>query len=155
MTDYPEAMNAVGLPARIIYATVALPLGGAVGFYGGIWLLPRFAGAFMRVNPSNLQGYGMFESSVELGIAFAFMAFLLGLTLPKIRHRKHRGRSQRMTIAGIFVVLASLAFAGEGHPVSWDLAFAAWLAYTVALTYVRYGVIDRARRSSASAEAAS
>jgi len=148
-------MNAVGLPARIVYAAIALPLGGAAGFYGGVWLLPRFAGAFLRVSPASLQGYGMFESAVDLGIAFGFMAFLLALTLPKIRHRKHRGRTRRMAIAGGFVVLASLAFAGEGHPVTWDLAFAGWLAYAVAFTYVRYGVVDRPRRSSAAANAAS
>jgi len=141
-------MNAVGLPARIVYAALALPLGGAAGFYGGIWLLPKLAGAFLGANTPGLHSYGMFESSVDLGIAFAFMAFLLGLTLPKIRHRKHRGRSRRMAISGGFVVLASLGFAGEGHPITWDLAFAAWLAYTVALTYVRYGVVDRPRRAS-------
>ena len=31
-----------------------------------------------------------------------------------------------------------------------DLLFAAWLAYTMAYTFVRYGVLDEARRASSS-----
>ena len=50
-------------------------------------------------------------------------------------------------LSGAFVVLASSAFADLGHPLLVDLAFAAWLAYTVTFTFVRYGVLDQARRA--------
>jgi len=48
-----------------------------------------------------------------------------------------------LAISAVIVVLASLAFAGAGHSVAYDLLFAAWLSYTFALTYVRYGVRDQ------------
>jgi hypothetical protein len=48
------------------------------------------------------------------------------------------------------VVITSAGFAAEVHRLILDLLFAAWLAYTMAYTFVRYGVVDDARRSSSS-----
>jgi hypothetical protein len=48
------------------------------------------------------------------------------------------------------VVVASVGLAGEGYSLIYNLAFAAWLAYTIAFTYVRYGVFDEARWKSSS-----
>jgi hypothetical protein len=37
----------------------------------------------------------------------------------------------------------------------YDLAFTVWLAYLTAFTYVRYGVLDRARQTGVSTEPSS
>jgi len=140
-------MNADGLLARIGYTVVALPLGGVVGFYSSIWLLPKLAARFPQVDPG-VDGRGFFNLALSVGAALAFSASLLALTLPWSRHRKRRGRPWRITLSCVVVVVVSAAFAAEVHGLVYDLAFAAWLAYTMAYTFVRYGVIDQASRSS-------
>jgi hypothetical protein len=45
-------------------------------------------------------------------------------------------------------VVASAGLSVEGYSLIYNLAFAAWLAYTMAYTFVRYGVTDEVRRSS-------
>ena len=144
-------MNLVGLPARIGYAVVALAGGGAAGFYSSIFLLPRVE-SFLQSGDSGGDGFDMFKTALLVGVGLAFTASLIALTMPWRRRRKRRGRTGRMVISCVAVVLASLGFAGQGHAVVYDLVFAAWLAYAMAFTFVRYGVIDQKRRSATSVE---
>jgi hypothetical protein len=142
-------MNSVSLPARIGYAVAALAVGGAVGFYAGIWLLPKLA-AHMPGADADMDGFGVFKAAIGIGVGLGFTASLIALTLPWMRRRRRTGRTGRIVISCVFVVLASLGFAGQGHELVYDLLFAAWLAYVMAFTYVRYGVRDRAHRTGAS-----
>jgi hypothetical protein len=142
-------MNVASLPARIIYAVIALPAGGAVGFYSSMALLPKLAAIFPQLDPG-VEGFGIFKMALGVGAALAFTLFLLALTLPWRRHRRRRGRAGRIAVSCVLVVVASAGLAGEGYSTVYDLAFATWLAYTMAFTFVRYGVIDQARGTSAS-----
>lgn len=137
-----DGMSAVSLPARIIYAVLAFAAGATAGFYTSVWLFPA-------VDPS-LDGIWIFNVSLFVGAVVGFTAFLFGLTLPWSRHRKRRGRAWRIGLTCVVVVVASAGFAAEGHRVVSDLVFAAWLTYTLAYTFVRYGVLDQARRRSGS-----
>ncbi len=136
-------MDTAGLPARIGYAVVAFPVVGAAAFYACTWLWPRIAGADLGT-----EGYGIFAGSLGVGAVCGLTASLLALTLPWRRRKRRSGRTRRTVIAGVVVVLASLGFAGTGHELIYDLMFAAWLAYAMAFTYVRYGVRDRARHAA-------
>jgi hypothetical protein len=136
-------MNAVGLPARIGYAVAALAAVGAAGFYAGIWLLPKF----LSDTADSDDGYGIFSAAVGIALALGFSAGLLGLTLPWKRRRRKSGRGRRLAISAVFVVLVSIGFASQDHQLLFDLLFAAWLAYALAYTYVRYGVLDTARET--------
>jgi uncharacterized membrane protein YfcA len=138
-------MSATGLPARMVYGVFALALGGVAGFYATLWEYPILLLRFQGVD-ADLDGYEIFKVALGVGVAVAFTAFMAALTLPWSRHRRRSGRERRLAISGVFVVLASLAFAGLHHPVILDLAFAAWLAYVMAYTYVRYGLRDPRRR---------
>jgi hypothetical protein len=142
-------MKASGLPARIVYAVAALPLGGAAGFYASIWLLPKLASRFPQLD-SGANGERFFYLALGAGAAVAFSLALLALTLPWSRHRERRGRAWRITVSSVVVVAASVVFAAEVHGLLYDLAFAAWMAYTMAYTFVRYGVVDQTRRRSGS-----
>jgi hypothetical protein len=145
-------MSAVGLPARIGYAVVALPVGGATGFYSVAWLLPKMSW-LLQIPAIVPENYATFVTALYAGAAVAFTASLMALTLPWKRRRKRRGRNWRIGLSGAFVVLASSAFADLGHPLLVDLAFAGWLAYTITFTFVRYGVLDQAKRKSSSSRA--
>ena len=147
-------MNATGLPARMIYAVVALALGGVAGFYATMWEYPILLLRFQGID-ADLDGYEIFKVALGVAAVVAFTAFLLALTMPWSRHRRRSGRGRRLAISGVFVVLASLAFAGLHHRVILDLAFAAWLAYVMAYTYVRYGLRDPRRRHTTYAGASS
>jgi hypothetical protein len=139
-------MNAVGLPARVAYSVVALPAGGAAGFYGTL-AYPR---AWKLVMGTDLEydPHRLFLTAMGVGAGVAFTAFLVALTLPWKRLRRRRGRIFRVGLSGIVVLIASLCFAGQGHTLIDDVLFAAWLAYTMAFTFVRYGVLDRSRRAA-------
>jgi hypothetical protein len=152
MRAYANGMNAVGLPARIVYAAAAFTLAGGAGFYSGIWFLPRLAVLLQHPNAA-ADGYRIFKMAICIGSVLAFTASLIALTLPWKRRKKRRGRPRRIVLACVLVVIASAGFAGQGHVLIYDLAFAVWLAYTVAFTFVRYGVLDHAGHSS-SADAA-
>jgi hypothetical protein len=143
-------MSTVGLPARIGYALAALPVGGVVGFYCGIWILPGLATVFPRID-GDIDGYGMFKLALGVGAALAFTLSLLALTLPWKRHRQRSGREWRIAASGVVVVVASAGLAADGYSLGYNLGFAVWLAYTLAFTFVRYGVVDQARRHSRSA----
>lgn len=135
----------------MIYAVLALALGGVGGFYAAMWeypiLLLRFQGA-----DADLDGQGIFMVALSAGAVVAFTAFMMALTLPWSRPRRRSGRGVRFAIAAVFVVIASLGFAGLHHHVIYDLTFAAWLAYVTAYTYVRYGLRDPRRRRTFSRE---
>jgi hypothetical protein len=146
---YAYGMKATGLPARIIYATLALPLSVAAGFYSCMYLLPRLMTRYPQIDPGD--GRGIFNLSLGIGAAVAFMAALYMLTLPWSRHRKRRGRPWRIAASVVLVIAASAWFSDMGHRLPLDLLFAAWLAYTMAFTFVRYGVLDRSKRSRSSA----
>ena len=141
-------MNAVSLPARIGYAIVALALGAAAGFYGSLWLLPKLV-KLLQGPDAALDDFLLFQGALGVATGLAFTAALVALTLPWKRRRRRSGRQGRMIVAGVFVVLVSLSFASQGHALIYDLAFAAWLAYAMAYTFVRYGIVDSARRSGA------
>jgi Kef-type K+ transport system membrane component KefB len=141
-------MNTVGLPARVGYAVASLAAVGAVGFYASIWLLPKFVSQAAEHD----DGYGIFRMALGIALGLGVTAALVGLTLPWKR-RKRRGRGRRIGIASVIVVLLSVAFASQQHRVIYDLLFAAWLAYVLAFTYVRYGVLDKPK-ASVSREAA-
>jgi len=147
-------MDPVSLTARIGYALVAVPLGSALGFYPSILLLPKL-GKLLQQGDPRADGFSVFVSAILAGGVLAFTASAVALTLPWIRRRKHRGRTGRMVLSCVFVLLASLGFADQGHALLLDLAFTLWLAYTVTFTFVRYGVLDQARRTRASVAASS
>lgn len=132
-------MSTSGLAARVAYAAGALAAVGAAGFYSSMWLLPKL------VSGSDDDGYETFLLSLGIGLALGFSAGLLGLTLPWIRRRRRSGRAQRMAISSAIVVIVSVGFASQEHQLIVDLLIAAWLAYTLAFTYVRYGVLDSPR----------
>jgi hypothetical protein len=142
---YAGCMKAVSLPARIVYTAVASPLAAAIGFYSCMYLLPDFTAAHPQID-SNLDGSGIFNIAVTVATSLAFTVALFTLTLPWIRHRNRTGRPWRMALSCVVVVLASLLFADQGFKLIYDLAFAAWLTYTLAYTFVRYGVVDQAAR---------
>jgi hypothetical protein len=138
-------MSASSLPARIIYAVAAIPAAGAVGFYASLVLLPKLAGqSWYRFAP--LDDQQIFLASIGVGALLAFPASLLALTMPWRRHRKRRGRVIRAILSAVLVLGVTLSFAQRGHAIAADLALTAWLAYIITFTYVRYGVLDRARR---------
>ena len=142
-------MNAHGLPARIGYAAVALPAGALAGFYASMFLLPRLASRLPQLDPE-MDGSGIFRLAVCVGAVAAFVFTLFALTLPWIRHRKRSGRSLRIVASCVFVVLASLGFTMETYSMPYavisGIVFAVLLTYTVAFTFVRYGIIDSDRR---------
>jgi hypothetical protein len=140
-------MKVPSLPARIAYALMALPAGGAAGFYSIMFLLPQLAGKYPKLD-TGMSGQGMFNLAVSVGAAIGFTAAIFALTLPWIRHRKRRGRPWRITASFVIVMVASVGFADMVPRLTLDLLFAAWLAYTMAYTFVRYGVIDDPRRVS-------
>jgi len=152
--NYAGGMNSFSLPARIVYAVVALAGGGAAGFYSSIWLLPRVA-TYFQWSSAEGDGFDLFKAALGIGAAVALTAFLVAITLPWKRRRKRRGRLGRIVASGVVVVVASLGFAGQGHAVVYDLLFAAWLAYAMAFTFVRYGVLDQERRGPSPAEVTS
>lgn len=134
-------MNGVGLPARIGYAVLGLTAVGMAAFYASMWLLPRF----MSDAADSDDGYGIFRAAVGIGLALGFSASLLGLTLPWRRRKRKSGRGRRLAVSAVLVVLMSIGFASQEHHLIFDLLFAAWLAYALAYTYVRYGVQDKSR----------
>jgi peptidoglycan/LPS O-acetylase OafA/YrhL len=136
-------MNAVGLPARLAYAVAALAAAGVAGFYASIWLLPKV----VAQSADDDDGYGLFRAALGIALGLGVTAALVALTLPWKR-RKRRGRGRRIAIASVVVVLLSVAFASQRHRVVYDLLFAAWLAYALAFTYVRYGVLDKPKTRS-------
>jgi hypothetical protein len=135
-------MKATGLAARLLYAVVALPVGFALGFYATVWLLPIAAPILSIASPA-AETEELFRLGLSVGAVLAVPAFLCALTLPWRRRRYRRGRQWRLGVSGFIVVVASLVFAGMGHSLRYDLLFAAWLGYTLALTFVRYGVADQ------------
>lgn len=142
-------MSAASLPARIVYTLAALPLGAAAGFYLCMALLPQLVVKYPQLDPGR-DGRGIFNIALSVAAVVAITAALFALTLPWSRHRKRRGRGMRIAISLGLVVGASVEFADLGHRPVLDLVFAAWLAYTMAYTFVRYGVLDQAHRRSAS-----
>ena len=134
-------MRGAGLAARVVYAVIALPVGGAAGFYGCVRLLPKLVPMLGLPSPE-ADSEALFQLALSVGAGVALTAFLCGLTLPWKRRRQRRGRGVRIFVTCVLVVVASVAFAGLGHRLVYDLLFAAWLAYLFALTYVRYGVVD-------------
>lgn len=140
-------MNAKSLPARIGYAVLALLLGDAAGFYCVMWLLPELVARYPKLD-AGMSGQEMFNLAVSVGAGVALTAALFALTLPWFRHRKRRGRAWRIAASLVIVLVASAGFADLVPRLALDLVFAAWLAYTMAYTFVRYGVVDDARRSS-------
>ena len=137
-------MTAVGLPARIGYAVAALAAVGTAGFYASIWLLPKV----VAQGGDDDDGYGLFRAALGVALGLGVTAALVGLTLPWKR-RKRRGRGRRFAIAGVIVVLVSIGVASQEHKIVYDLLFAVWLAYALALTYVRYGVFDKSKTRAA------
>jgi hypothetical protein len=138
-------MSASNLFARVLYAVAAIPAAGAVGFYASLVLLPKLTGqSWYRFAPLDEQQ--IFLAAIGIGALLAFPASLLALTMPWRRHRKRRGRVVRVILSAVLVLGITLSFAQRGHVIAVDLALAACLAYIVTFTYVRYGVLDRARR---------
>ena len=137
---YADCMKATGLAARILYGLAALPAGSAAGFYATVWLLPKAAPILGIASPQP-ETEDLFHLGLEVGAIIAVPAFLCALTLPWRRRRHRRGRAWRLAVSTAIVVAASLAFAGMGHSMGYDLLFAAWLGCTLALTFVRYGLV--------------
>lgn len=137
-------MKATGLAARIIYAVLAIPAALTAGFCATAWLLPRVAPALGIASPPP-QSEELFRLALSVGAILVVPAFFCALTLPWRRRRQRSGRNWRLAMSAVIVVAASLAFAGLGHTLRYDLLFAVWLAYTLTLTFVRYGLVDRKR----------
>jgi hypothetical protein len=139
-------MKAGNLPVRIAYAAVAFVLSGAVVFLYAVRVLPELARIFPKLDPDG-DGYLIFKISICAAAAIASSLSMYELTQPGTRSRKRRGRRWRLGLASVIVVFASLAFSGMGWGWLYDLLFAVWLGYTVAYPFVRYGVLDDAKRA--------
>jgi phosphoglycerol transferase MdoB-like AlkP superfamily enzyme len=137
-------MRASGLAARITYAILAIPAALAAGFCATAWLLPKAAPILGIASPPP-QSEDLFRLALSVGAILVVPAFLCALTLPWKRRRQRRGRNWRLAVSAVIVIAASLAFSGLGHSLRYDLLFALWLGYTLALTFVRYGLVDRNR----------
>jgi len=137
-------MSSVGLAARIGYAAGALAAVSIAAFYTSMWALPK-----VLPTGDEDEGYAIFRLALGIALALGVSAGLLGLTLPWKRRRRRSGRGRRMAISSAIVVVASVAFASQDHRLLLDLLIAAWLAYSLAFTYVRYGVRDTPRRHAA------
>ena len=127
-------------------------MGAAVVFFYVMGVLPELTRIFPELDPG-MDGYLIFKIAIGAAAAIAFSLSLYELTQPGIRPRKRRGRRLRMTSSGVFVVASSLVFNGLGLGWLWDILFAAWLTYTVAYTFIRYGVMDEPVRSSSTLDA--
>jgi hypothetical protein len=145
-------MKADKLPARVAYAAGSLVLGGVVVFYGSMQVLPHLTKMFPGLDP-DMDGYRVFKIAICLAVMIAFSLCLYELTLPGTRPRKRRGRRLRLTVTSVCVVLSTLAFNGLGLGWTCDILFAVWLTYTVAYTFVRYGVLDDTKPPSSTLEA--
>jgi hypothetical protein len=148
MSGYAGGMNVVGLPVRVAYASAVLVLSGVATFYGCMHWLPELTATYPALDPGG-EGYGIFKSAICMAAGIALTLSLPVLTLPGVRRRKRRGRSTRIAFTAVVVVVASVLTADQGFRLRYDLLFAAWLAYLMAFTFVRYGVVDEVRRSSA------
>ena len=140
-------MDARSLSARILYAVAALPAGFAVGFFATAYLLPWIA-PDMGVASPPAESEDLFWLALNVGAIVSVPAVLCALTLPWRRRRHRRGRTWRLAVSAVIVVGASLVFAGAGHSLLYDLLFAAWLGLALALTFVRYGLVDHKSRST-------
>jgi hypothetical protein len=140
-------MSSKSLLARILYAAAVVPLGAAAGFYSIMLLLPELAARYSKLD-TGMSGQEMFDLALSVGAGVALTAALFALTLPWIRHRKRRGRAWRIAASFVIVLVASVGFADMVPRLVPDLLFAAWLAYTMAYTFVRYGVVDDPQRTS-------
>jgi hypothetical protein len=147
MRGYAGGMRAIGLPARVAYAGAAFVLSGAAVFYSCMHWLPEYVANHPEYDPG-VDGYGIFKAAVCIAASIALTLSLPLLTLPGVRRRKRRGRAVRIALTGVVVVIASVLFTDQGFRLRYDLLFAAWLAYMMAFTFVRYGVTDEARRST-------
>src|ERR1017187_499159 len=112
-------MSLASLPARIVYALIAVPVGGGAGFYSCMLLSPKLALYFPRLD-GGPEGFGVFKIALGVGAALAFTLALLALTLPWTRHRKRRGRTWRITASCIVVVVASAGLSVEGYSLIYD-----------------------------------
>ncbi|HEV2647343.1 MAG TPA: hypothetical protein VGU46_13345 [Acidobacteriaceae bacterium] len=140
-------MKTIGLPARALSASAAFVLVGAVIFHICMRVLPGYVANHPEYNPG-IDGYGMFKTAIGIAFASGLTLSLPLLTLPGIRRRRRGGRPVRTAVACGLVVGGSLLFAEEGFSLGSDVLFAAWLAYLLSFTFVRYGLRDEARRSS-------
>jgi hypothetical protein len=145
-------MTAAKLPVRIAYAAAAFTLSGTVVFFYCMRGLPELVRIFPELDP-DMDGYLIFKIAICAAVTFAFSLSLYELTQPGARSRKRRGRRLRLVLASVAVVLSSLGFNGLGLGWTCDLLFAAWLTYTVAYTFVRYGVMDETKRVAGALEA--
>ena len=146
------AMDRTGLAARIGYGLGALLVAGVIGFYASMWLLPWIAARLPGAD-TDADGYGFFITAIAIGVGLGFTCGMVGLSLPWKRRKRRSGRTRRIAISAAIVVIASAAFATQGHAIIYDLLFAAWLSYVLAFTYVRHGILDKPhRRENAAAD---
>jgi peptidoglycan/LPS O-acetylase OafA/YrhL len=128
----------------------ALAAAAVAAFYASMWLLPKFTS-----ETADDDGAGLFRAALGIALGLGFTAALVGLTLPWKRRRRRGGRGRRLAISAVVVIIASVTFAAQEHHLVYDLLFATWLAYALAYTYVRYGLLDKPRtRSSGGSVAA-
>lgn len=134
-------MKPTDLSARFLYAVVALPAGFAAGFYATAYLLPLIA-PHLRVASPPAESEDLFRLALSVGAIVAVPAGLCALTLPWRRRRHRRGRTWRLAVSAAIVIGASLVFAEAEHTFLEDMLFATWLGLMLALTFVRYGLVD-------------
>jgi len=140
-------MKPTDLSARILYAVVALPAGFAVGFFATAYLLPTIAVHIGIASPP-AKSEDLFRLALSAGAVICVPAVLCALTLPWRRRRHRRGRTWRLAVSAAIVIGASLIFAGVEHTLLEDMIFATWLGLSLALTFVRYGLVDQKSRSA-------
>jgi hypothetical protein len=145
-------MTAAKLPVRIAYAAVAFALSGTVMFFYCMRVLPELVRVFPELDPE-MDGYLIFKIAISAAMTSAVSLSLYELTQPGARPRKRRGRRLRLALASVIVLMSSLGFSGLGLGWSFDILFVAWLTYTVAYTFIRYGVMDETKRSQSVLEA--
>ncbi len=150
-SDYAMRMTPIGLPARIAYAVGAFPVAAGSCFYLTAPLFLKYVLPYDTLEPG-MDGYRAFVLALATGLALGFTAFLFALTLPRIRSRTRRGRPLRAGLSAAFVLVATLTVASQTHAVMYDLGMAVWLALTLTVTFVRYGVADPVRRASGAEE---
>ena len=143
-----NGMSAASLPVRIVYAAFALP----AGWSGGLLFLPWPCcqirpSRYPKIDPAWMAGN--LQSGLYRCGPLAFTATLIALTLPWSRHRKRRGRLMRaLQFRWYLSWLHRLYLRTWVHRAHHDLAFPHGLRYTMAYTFVRYGLLDQARHGS-------
>ncbi len=138
-------MSGTGLPARILYALGFTPVGCVAGFYVGVYVFTRLIPLLEGISDP-APGWADFVFSLLVGVGAGFSVFFYALTLPRHRLRRRGGRVWRLVWSALLVFVVAVTVQVEGVPLRYTVGLMLWLSLTLTFTFVRYGVLDKARR---------